>query len=100
MTNQIEEAWFRRPFLLFQPFVASLVIVLNLVRLMPAHLNGHAVSVVLRLKVLVVADVIPQQHFAVRIHHLIDHRGTHIPVLVPVIQVQFRPVTIPKRVAA
>ena len=100
MADQIKETRLFLSLFLLQPLMSALVVVHDLVRLVTANLHGHAIGVILRLEVLVITDVITQQNLAVGIHHLVHHRGAHIPVLVLIIQVQFRTVAIPKRVAA
>ena len=99
MAYQVEKAGRAGPLVLLQPLVASLVVVHDLVGLVLAHLYRHPVCVVLRLEVFVVADVVAQQHLAVCVHHLVDHRGAHLAFPVPIIQVELRPVAIPQAVA-
>ena len=58
MAYFVEEPFFFRVFILFQPFMPALVIVHNFKRLMPAYLYCHTVGVVLSFEILVVADVV------------------------------------------
>ena len=99
MAYQVKESYLFRILLLFQPLVSALVVVHNLERLVPAHLDRHAVGVILRLEILVVADIVAQKDLAVCVDYLVHHRGAYLSFLVPVIQVQLRSVTVPEGVA-
>ena len=84
----------------FQFFVTALVVMDQLVRLVPACLESHAVGVILRLVILVLADMEAQQYLAVGIHDLVHTDGADITMLVLVVEVQLRTVTVPQAVTA
>ncbi len=75
--------------------VTALVVIHNLPRLVTALLHRHAVGVILRLVVFRVADAVAQQHLAHGVNHLIHLSGPYLALLVPIVEVQFRAVTIP-----
>ena len=83
-----------------QLLVAALVVIYNLIRLMAALLDCHAVGVILGLIVLCVADAVAQKHLAHRVDHLIHLGRPHLALLVPIVKVQLRAVTIPQCVPA
>lgn len=83
-----------------QFLMTALVVMNQLVRLVPACLECHAVSMVLRFVILVLADMETQQHLAVGIHDLVHADGTNIAVFILVVEVQLRTVTVPQAVAA
>ena len=77
----------------------TLVVVYYLVGLVPGRLYGHAVGMVLRLVILRVTDMPTKHYLAHGVYHHIHLRSPHLAVLVPVIQVQFRTVAVPQRIA-
>ena len=78
-----------------QLLVAALVVINNLIRLVSALLDCHAVGVVLGLIVLCVADAVAQKHLAHCVDHFIHLGRPHLALLVPIVKVQLRAVTIP-----
>ncbi len=84
----------------FKLLMTALVVMDQLVRLVPACLERHAVSMVLRLIILVLADMEAEQDFTVGIHDLVHPDGADLAALIPVIKVQFGTVTVPQAVTA
>ena len=84
----------------FKLLMTALVVMDQLVRLVPACLERHAVSMVLRLIILVLADMEAEQDFTVGIHDLVHPDGADLAALIPVIKVQFGTVTVPQTVTA
>ena len=78
--------------------MAALVVAHDLVGFVPARLDSHAESMVLRDIVLIVADVIAKKHFAVSIHHLVHACRALVTVLITIVEVQLRAVAIPEAV--
>ena len=81
-----------------QFLMSALIVVNNLVRLVLACLNGHAICEILRLVILTIADMPAKHHLTHRINDYIDLRGAHLAVLVLIVEVKLRSVTIPQSV--
>ena len=78
--------------------MSALVVVNNLVRLVLTGLDCHAISEILRLVILTIADVPTKHHLTHRINDYIDLCGAHFSILVLVVEVQLRAVAIPQRI--
>ena len=65
--------------------MSSLVVVNNLVRLVPACLNCHAVSEILCLVILTIADMPTKHHLTHRINDDIDLRGAYLTSIILII---------------
>ena len=81
--------------------MTALIIGDNLIRFHLPGLQRHAVSHILRVEVLTVADVVAQEHFRGGIHHLVDIRGACHPslltlIVMAIVQVDLRSVAVPK----
>ena len=100
LCRPVHTAYLPNKTVIVQFLVPALVVVHDLPRLVLRRLHGHAVGVILGLVVLGVADAVAKQYLAHRIDHLIHLRGPHLALLIPIIEVQFRAVTIPQRVTS
>ena len=99
LRGSMHVAKFLKESVCIQLLMSALVVVNNLVRLVFAGLNGHAVGVILCLVVLRVADVPAKHYLAHRINDYIDLCCAYLTILVLVVEVELRSVTIPQRIA-
>ena len=84
-------------------FLSALVVGNDLEGLVAGRFDGHAEGAALQFGILTLADTIAEHHLAVCVDHLIDHDRLldRFPILVAplVVEIQFRTVAIPQRIA-
>ena len=67
--------------------MSALVISHNLIRTAAGDFNGHTVSPVLAVKILIRGYVIPKQSLTVSVHHFIYAGGTHLSLFIFVVEI-------------